>query len=68
MQKLFLKSGTIETKTDTLRVIHVIELRKLLNYLEIKGLNMEKYFNHLSIAASIVGGICVSFLGEWISC
>lgn len=24
---------------------------------------MEKYFNHLSIAASIVGGICVSFLG-----
>lgn len=29
---------------------------------------VEKYFNHLSIAASIVGGICVSFLGEWISC
>ncbi|WP_143348054.1 phage holin family protein, partial [Enterococcus faecalis] len=24
---------------------------------------MEKYFNHLSIVASIVGGICVSFLG-----
>ncbi|STP21263.1 toxin secretion/phage lysis holin [Enterococcus faecalis] len=24
---------------------------------------MEKYFNHLSIAASIVGGICISFLG-----
>lgn len=27
------------------------------------GESVEKYFNHLSIAASIVGGICVSFLG-----
>ena len=27
------------------------------------GKSVEKYFNHLSIVASIVGGICVSFLG-----
>ncbi|WP_425462147.1 phage holin family protein, partial [Enterococcus faecalis] len=27
------------------------------------GESVEKYFNHLSIVASIVGGICVSFLG-----